>query len=93
MGNSEDESTISAQDLLELFVDQEGGEVNVRRSLLAERKRLSGLSAQAGGDNDCLGTIALIDELVAVLDASITPGSLGNGTTGEGTRKASRWRR
>ena len=47
MGNSEDESTISAQDLLELFVDQEGGEVNVRRSLLAERKRLSGLSGVA----------------------------------------------
>ena len=93
MGNSEDESSMSVEHLIELFVNQAGGEVRARELLFAERKRLSGLSTQAGGDDDCLGTIALIDELVAVLDASITPGSLGNGTTGEGTRKASRWRR
>ena len=92
MGNSEDESSMSVEHLIELFVNQAGGEVRARELLFAERKRLSGLSTQAGGDDDCLGTIALIDELIADLDDSIEPDSPGIGTIGQGTRKASRGR-
>ena len=92
MGNLEDESTVSIKELLERVAEIEGGEKVLRSLLLAEKGRLSDMSIQAGGDNACLEEMLLIDQLVVVLDVSITPDSPGIGTTGQDTRKVSRGR-